>query len=91
MIHKYLTSTQISSFFIVVLILSSTYVLSQDIGVQVDRNQGIIEGIFIKKDKIVFELDSSNSNIKNIYVFSTTLSLKDFLMNLYLILDQGES
>ena len=51
MIHKYLTSTQISSFFIVVLILSSTYVLSQDIGVQVDRNQGIIEGIFIKKDK----------------------------------------
>ena len=69
MIPKYFTNTQLSYFFIVVLILSSNYVLSQDIGVQVDRNQGIIESIFIKKDKIVFELDSSNSNIKNIYVF----------------------
>ena len=53
MIHKYLTSTQISSFFMVVLILSSNYVLSQDIGVQVDRNQGIIESIFVKKDERV--------------------------------------
>ena len=58
MIPKYFTNTQLSYFFIVVLILSSNYVLSQDIGVQVDRNQGIIESIFIKKDKIVFELDS---------------------------------
>jgi len=52
------------------LLFSITNLISQDIGIELDRNEGIIEGVFIKKDNIVFELDSSNSNIKNIYVFS---------------------
>ena len=62
------------------LILSVSNLYSQDIGVQIDRNQGIIESIFIKKDNIVFELDSSNSNIKNIYVFDED-SLSDRFFN----------
>ncbi len=54
----------------IILLYSFTNLFSQNIGIQLDRNQGIIESIYIKKDKIIFELDSSNSNIKNIYVFS---------------------
>ena len=52
------------------LLFSINSLFSQNIGVQFDRNQGIIESIFIKQENIVFELDSSNSNIKNIYFFS---------------------
>ena len=52
------------------LLFSINNLFSQNIGVQYDRNQGIIESIFIKQENIVFELDSSNSNIKNIYFFS---------------------
>ena len=46
-------------------------------GIQLDRNQGIIKSFYIKKDKIIFELFSSNSNIKNIYVFSKKLPLSE--------------
>ena len=53
-----------------ILSLSSSDLLSQSIGVQLDRNQGKIESIYVKKDNIIFKLDSSNSNIENIYVFS---------------------
>ena len=52
------------------LLFSINNLFSQNIGVQFDRNQGIIESIFVKQENIVFELDSSNSNIKNIYFFS---------------------
>ena len=52
------------------LLFSINNLFSQNIGVQFDRNQGTIESIFIKEENIVFELDSSNSNIKNIYFFS---------------------
>ena len=52
----------------VILSLSSSNLLSQSIGVQLDRNQGKIESIYVKKDNIIFKLDSSNSNIENIRV-----------------------
>ena len=52
------------------ILFSINNLFSQSIGVQLDRNQGVIESIFIKKENIVFELDSANSGIKNIYFFS---------------------
>ena len=45
----------------IILLYSFTNLFSQNIGIQLDRNQGIIESIYIKKDKIIFELDSSNT------------------------------
>ena len=52
------------------ILFSINNLFSQSIGVQLDRNQGVIESIFVKQENVVFELDSSNSNIKNIYFFS---------------------
>ena len=49
------------------ILFSINNLFSQSIGVQLDRNQGVIESIFVKQENIVFELDSSNSNIKNIF------------------------
>ena len=56
--------------FIGIILFISNNLLSQNIGIQLDRNLGLIESILIKQGKIVFELDSANRNIKNIYVFS---------------------
>ena len=70
--------------YLFLLIFTVNNLYSQDIGIQLDRNQGIIEGVFIKKDNIVFELDSSNSNVKNIYVFSyDSLSERFFYEPIY--------
>lgn len=62
-----------------ILLFSINNIFSQNIGIQIDRDQGFIESIFIKQGNMVFELDSSNSNIKNIYVFSEDSLSERFL------------
>ena len=68
-------------FFISIILFYSNNLLSQDIGIQLDRNLGIIESVFIKHGKTVFELDSANNNIKNIYVFSDDSLSERFLQD----------
>ena len=67
-------------FFSIILIYSNN-LLSQDIGIKLDRSLGVIESIFIKHGKTVFELDSANNNIKNIYVFSEDSLSERFLQD----------
>ena len=57
-------------FFISIILFYSNKLLSQDIGIQLDRNLGVIESVFIMQGKTVFELDTDNYNIKKIYLFS---------------------
>ena len=68
-------------FFISIILIYSNNLLSQDIGIQLDRNLGVIESVFIKHGKTVFELDSANNNIKNIYVFSDDSLSERFLQD----------
>ena len=68
-------------FFISIILFYSNNLLSQDIGIQLDRNLGVIESVFIMQGKTVFELDSANNNIKNIYVFSDDSLSERFLQD----------
>ena len=68
-------------FFISIILIYSNNLLSQDIGIQLDRSLGVIESVFIKHGKTVFELDSANNNIKNIYVFSDDSLSERFLQD----------
>ena len=78
-------------FFISIILFYSNNLLSQDIGIQLDRNLGVIESVFIMHGKTVFELDSANNNIKNIYVFSDDSLSERFLQDPVLISDLEEA
>ena len=69
------------SLFIIILSFYSNNLLSQNIGIQLDRNHGVIESVFIKDGNTVFELDSANYNIKNIYIFSVDSLSERFLLD----------
>ncbi len=52
-------------FFISALLLFSiTNLFSQDIGIELDRNEGIIDGVFIKKDNIVFDFTAFKNQVE---------------------------
>ena len=68
-------------FFISIILFHSNNLLSQDIGIQLDRNLVCYRKCFHHAGKTVFELDSANKNIKNIYVFSDDSLSERFLQD----------